>query len=147
MTWICANWNINKLTIRSFWFHDSHITQVCIPSHWVMLVHTPRYTAVLSWKTHFWPFLKENGIPQQFFYLHWEKRMFYPVTLFMCMCHGVVFTHSWKNHEVESNAEENDYTFLIPFHSLHLITSKSMFSSVLDVSPHQFYIMSISSHL
>lgn len=41
---------------------------------------------------------------------------------------------------MQNNAEENDYTFLIPFHSLQLTILKSMFSSVLDVSPHHFYI-------
>lgn len=39
---------------------------------------------------------------------------------------------------MQNNAEENDYTFLIPFHSLQLTILKSMFSSVLDVSPHHF---------
>lgn len=36
------------------------------------------YTAVLSSRANFWPFLKENSTVQQFFYLHWEKRVFDP---------------------------------------------------------------------
>lgn len=44
---------------------------------------------------------------------------------------------------MQSKTEKKDYSLLIPFHSLQLITSKSMFTLVLDVIPHLFHIISL----
>lgn len=66
---------------------------------------------------------------------------------YLCACVTVLCLLIAKRTTKYKIMQENDYIFLIPFHSLQLITSKSVFTSVLDASPHRFYTISVSSDL
>lgn len=88
-----------------------------------------------------------EGYPTAVFLLALREKDVLPKLHCLCACVMVSCLLIVRRTMKYRIMEENDYTFLIPFHSFQLITSTSMFSSVLDASPHQFYTISISSDL